>query len=177
MNVLSNKTTHTQFLVGKLSLPDVLCNLVKDYLFIDQICSYYRHYMKKNVLTLIKSATCSEFENPESHLTAGIISYRFNKKYRSGKQSSIMEMESTICVSCGNYRVYNGCLNSMCTCTETYDEWSEYDDEIEYDDHPHFMMDEEWVQERTKEELIKNYGESDFYIYSRFILHKPYEAL
>ena len=175
MNSLSHKTTHTQFLVGKLSLPDVLCDLVKDYLFIDHKTSYYLNYMRRNVLNLIKRLICSEMENPESYVTTDIISYRFYKKYRPNKHISIME--STICVSCGDYRVYNGCLNSMCTCTDTYGEWSDYDEETEmeqndYDENKawhEFMMDEEWVQGVSREEMIQEYGEDDLYLQYGFL--------
>ena len=172
MSALSYNTTHTQFLVGKLSLPDVLCDLVKDYIFLDDIRSYYLNYVRKHVLNLIKRLKCSEMENPESYVTTDIISYRF---YKTGINGINASMESTICVSCGDYRVYNGCRNSMCKCTSPYNEWTEYDDEMEqndYDDNNDwhgFIMDEDWVQGVAREEMIQKYGEDDLYLEYGFL--------
>jgi|TARA_B110000093_G_scaffold183338_1_gene233716 hypothetical protein len=65
----------------------------------------------------------------------------------------------------------------MCTCTDTYVEWSNYDEETEMQQNEYnenkawheFMMDEEWVQGVSREEMIQEYGEDDLYLQYGFL--------
>lgn len=151
-----------KFLIGQLSLPDVICDQIKDYIFIDKATSDSRKFMREHVLGLISSMRCAEEVDPLTYATGTTQSYRFYKDYQTKKRTPPTYIHSTVCAYCGNYRVNNSCTNSMCNCTNSYQEWSEYDMDNEYElrEYEEFqdwhtaMMGEEWAQE----DRLQDYG-------------------
>ena len=114
-----------QLLIGQLSLPD------PNYL--TQVTSDSRKFMREHVLVLISGMRCDEEVDPLTYATGTTQSYRFYKNYQTKKETSPTYIHSDVCACCGNYRVYNGCKNSMCNCTNSYQEWTEYDMDNEYE--------------------------------------------
>lgn len=119
--------TEKQLIIGKLSLPDVICDTLKDYIFVDNITSNCRKRMRDTVLVLIKGMRCAEEVDPLTYATGITQSYRFYKDYQTEKRKTPTYTSGTMCATCGNYRELT-CTNSMCGCTNSYQEWSEHDD-------------------------------------------------
>lgn len=153
-----------QFLIGQLSLPD------PNYL--NQVTSDSRKFMREHVLVLISGMRCDEEVDPLTYATGTTQSYRFYKNYQTKKETSPTYIHSDVCACCGNYRVYNGCKNSMCNCTNSYQEWNEYDhdNEIERNEHEEFqnwydaIMEEEWEEESRREDRLLQYRD-DYDLY------------
>jgi hypothetical protein len=161
-NKLTNKLTmssvaiNKQFLIGQLTMPSVLCDIVKDYIFVDKVTSDNRKYMRDHVLGLIRGLRCVEEVDPLTYATGITQSYRCFKNYQTEQRARPTYIHSTICACCGDYRVYNSCQNSRCNCTTTYQEWdddhyeqdqvtqSEYE---EYQDWYDDLVEEEWNEE------------------------------
>jgi len=128
--VMADSTVHSIIALNKLWIPDVLIDIIKDFLYIDTY-TVWRNYFKLSINKTIAEMDFQWFDLYDTYGRKRITQWTKGKLY-----GHLPQIQSSTCVTCGETCSYHTNLDGCCSME--FDEHEDGDivlsEEFDYDD-------------------------------------------
>ena len=158
----SDETTICQIYLNKLWIPDVLIDIIKDYLYIDAK-EVLRKFYRSSINESIRHLSCDVFHYVDVRGRRRLTTWRIGHVYCPNPE---IQLQQTMCITCGDKCEFHPNINGCCEL-----EWDGEDGTLELEvetDHAAIYEDEDISDETDHEDIDEDDGYESWHPWGKY---------